>query len=253
MLGIATRISGLLALRNRLVASSAARLLWAAPPSASFLVGYYGSAWLTTSVPRRDPATGLDLLMPCVPAFVWVYLAGLFLPFAPLLLLPQRQLPRMALAYSALIGAAAISFLALPTDGAALRASCADPGWALLAVYRFDPPTNLFPSLHVGLPTLACLCLKQATRAGPRWSPPSRRHRRSRFASSSNTCWPTSWPAPFSPGSPTGSRWPVRARWQASPEHQGTGPAARRSRRAPDRLHHPHHPAPSDSRYCRSA
>ena len=162
MLGIATRISGLLALRNRLVASSAARLLWAAPPSASFLVGYYGSAWLTTSVPRRDPATGLDLLMPCVPAFVWVYLAGLFLPFAPLLLLPQRQLPRMALAYSALIGAAAISFLALPTDGAALRASCADPGWALLAVYRFDPPTNLFPSLHVGLPTLACLCLKQA-------------------------------------------------------------------------------------------
>jgi hypothetical protein len=102
-------------------------------------------------------------------AFVWIYLLGLILPFIPALLLPLPLLPRAAVAYGALIGSATMVFSLFPTDGRYLRSACGDPDWPLDLVYRLDPATNLFPSLHVGLATLVVLCLRHVQ---SRWTAP---------------------------------------------------------------------------------
>ena len=132
----------------------------AVAPILCFIVGYYGSAVLTSATARVDPSLRLDLLAPCVPALVWVYLGGIVLPFAPILLLPRRLLSKAALAYIFVLGAATIAFFTIPTDGTLLRASCIEPSWPLVLVYQLDPPTNMLPSLHVALCTLAYFCLK---------------------------------------------------------------------------------------------
>lgn len=101
----------------------------------------------------------IDRLIPCAPDVVWLYLIGLAAPFLPLFALPRSVLPKAMTSYCLLILSAATLFSAFPTDAMPLRALCGDPAWPLALVYRFDPATNMFPSLHVGLATLSCLWL----------------------------------------------------------------------------------------------
>jgi len=145
---------------------AASRLLWAAVPLGCFVGGYYGAAIATAAVTRVDPVMAIDRLIPCAPDFVWVYLAGLAAPFLPLFALPRSLLPKAMASYSLLILTAVVLFLVFPTDAGSLRALCGDPPWSLALLYRLDPATNMFPSLHVGLATLSCLWLVEA---GSRW------------------------------------------------------------------------------------
>jgi hypothetical protein len=134
--------------------------LWAA--------GYYFSPHLFPRHFYLNQALSLDVVIPCVPALVWVYLASLVFPFVPALLTPAALLNRAFLAYTLLVTCSSAFFAFLPTDGRLLRHGCpGDANCMLATVQKYDPAFNLFPSLHLGFATLAALCI---LRTHPRWA-----------------------------------------------------------------------------------
>lgn len=131
---------------------------------------------------HADAARAHDLLIPFDDALpfigwmVWIYLAGLLLMTAPLFVLQAPLLRRTALSYAGVIAASLACFALFPTLSVRQRAA-ADPAgldaasaWALRMLHQIDPPTNLFPSLHVSLCTLATRALAEARPHGaPLW------------------------------------------------------------------------------------
>lgn len=119
-----------------------------------------------------DPSTALDAAIPFAGWAVWIYLGALVWIGLPALLLGPALFRRAALAYAVAIATALVCFALLPSTAPLLRAQASPAGqplataWALAALHRIDPPTNLLPSLHMALACLASIALAQQH---PRW------------------------------------------------------------------------------------
>jgi hypothetical protein len=137
-------------------------------------LGYFSLAPLPA---RFDPSTALDLRLPFVGAFLWVYLAGIVWIILPACLIRSRRRYReTASAYAIALLVAFICFALMPTATPSLRlqaATAAPGGWtgtALALLHRIDGPSNVLPSLHVALAWLAAHALVSppALRSGMR-------------------------------------------------------------------------------------
>ncbi|TFW17242.1 phosphatase PAP2 family protein [Duganella callida] len=155
---------------------AAERAAWGAGLLVLWAAGYFGIG-LAPARLALDTSTAWDAAVPFVGASVWIYLAGLAMMAAPLWLLPcRRLLRRTGMAYALTILVSLACFALCPASSARLRAAIdlehMDPvsGWALRALHAIDPPTNLFPSLHVSLCALAAFALGEAAPpARPAW------------------------------------------------------------------------------------
>jgi membrane-associated phospholipid phosphatase len=127
-----------------------------------FVAGYFGVGLAADPKESHDFATPIDGKIPFVAYSVWLYL-GLFpAALAPIFFVRSPQLfRRAALAYAFAIVVSLILFLAYPVTSAGLRTACSTDAnsnascWAVSVLYSFDPPHNLFPSLHISIAVLA--------------------------------------------------------------------------------------------------
>jgi hypothetical protein len=131
-------------------------------------IGYFFLGARPQQTSAFDPSTALDLWIPFAGWVVWPYLlsiAGILLPAA---LVRSRELfSRTAVAYALAILLSFLVFYLLPTDATSLRSQAVTcrcgslTDWAIDTLYAIDPPTNLLPSLHVSLATLAALAVSK--------------------------------------------------------------------------------------------
>jgi len=138
---------------------------------AFFSAGYFGLGWATDATKARELSTAWDGCIPFVAETIWIYLA--IFPFAlcPLFFVRCPWLIRRgALAYTFVMSVSFLCFSLFPVTSTDLRmpaealdVSRASP-WAVSVVYRFDPPYNLFPSLHLSLASLAAFLVWKAWR-----------------------------------------------------------------------------------------
>lgn len=149
----------------------AERVLIAVTVSTLWTGGYHLIGWRTDPTRATSLATGLDRAIPFVPESVYlyglVYGAALYPLFA---LRSRRLLHRTTLSYLLVIGASFACFALFPVSCASLRPPLEGldertlHGWALRLIYTLDPPTNLFPSLHVGLAAIGAASVRRASR-----------------------------------------------------------------------------------------
>jgi len=137
-----------------------------------FITGYFGVGLNVDPAAASDFGTALDRRIPFIAATVWVYLWVFPASLLPLFLVRCKHLfRRTLLAYGIAIAVSLIFFIALPVTSIALRADAAELDLtrssprAVAAVYRLDPPVNLFPSLHLSIAALAALSAFKARRA----------------------------------------------------------------------------------------
>ena len=117
---------------------------------------------LTVRMPARHvPLTVVDSMVPFLPWTFWIYGSVYFIYAASCIL--QDDLFRLRVFLYAYLLATVVSsliFLALPTTYPREPFPVDPSGWtgAALTWFRLiDPPTNCFPSMHVGSATLATL------------------------------------------------------------------------------------------------
>ena len=145
----------------------AARLWLTLTGAAGFALCYYGAAWLSWRDPVTIGATVVDVSLPCLPSFVWVYALGIAWPLLLPWILPRAHWRHAMLGFAMVSTASACIWLLLPSDGSALRLQCAGYArWELDLLYRLDTPTRLFPSLHIGYAVLTSACIAAAL---PAW------------------------------------------------------------------------------------
>jgi hypothetical protein len=155
-----------------LIRRAAPRALGSIAVAAFFVAGYFGVGRSLDPGPARELRCALDDRIPFVEASVWVYLAVFPASLLPLFVVRSPQLfRRTLLAYAAAIAVSLILFAAMPVTSSRLRVDRAelDParasGRAVAALYRIDPPVNLFPSLHLSIAVLAALSAWRARRS----------------------------------------------------------------------------------------
>lgn len=144
------------------------RCLLVAAVLSLFVGGYFLIAWAVDPCAARSLRTPLDDRIPFVPESVFVYLVvypGALFPVFVVRSAPLLR--RVATSYALTILLAFACFLALPVTSVGLRAGLEGLGdgfavWAVRMLYALDPPTNLFPSLHLALVTLAVLSARKA-------------------------------------------------------------------------------------------
>lgn len=150
---------------------AARRALQAASLGALFVLGYFGIGLSVDPERARALATPLDGAIPFVRnsifLYAWTYTA-LFFPLFSIRC--PRLFDRVALSYAIVLAVALPCFAAFPVTAVGLRApvSILDPSrfadWGVLLNYALDPPTNLFPSLHLAIVTVAAGALWKARR-----------------------------------------------------------------------------------------
>lgn len=147
------------------------RALWVGLLATFFFAGYFGIGYGVDPARAGSLRTAFDDAVPFVPEAVFAYVsvyAGLLLPLFTVRC--PRLFRRVALSYAAVIGIALMCFAAFPVGAASLRPVLPrrpEEGFALWGVrllYAIDPPTNLFPSIHLAIPTLAALAAWEARR-----------------------------------------------------------------------------------------
>jgi hypothetical protein len=136
-----------------------------------FVAGYFGVGLHADPSRARGLRTFLDERIPFVAGSVWVYLWMFPASLLPLFVVRcPRLFRRTIIAYGAAIAASLILFVAMPVTSIGLRADAAAldvkrfTPWAVSVLYRFDPPYNLFPSLHLSIAALAALSAWKASR-----------------------------------------------------------------------------------------
>jgi hypothetical protein len=151
---------------------AAERALSAIGVAAFFVAGYFGVGLSLDPARARELRTALDDRIPFVAGSVWIYLWVFPAAFLPLFVVRSQELfRRTILAYATAIAASIVMFIAIPVTSAHLRADRASldatraSPWAVLTLYRIDPPLNLFPSLHLSIATLAALSALKARKA----------------------------------------------------------------------------------------
>lgn len=124
-----------------------------------------------------DPTTGhvlrtpLDEAIPFLPwtvhLYSWVYTSMLI----PLFTVRSGALfQRVALAYMLVVLVSLATFLIYPVTALGFRPdvgyldASTFTNWAVKLTFHIDPPTNLFPSLHVSIATIALLSTWKARR-----------------------------------------------------------------------------------------
>jgi membrane-associated phospholipid phosphatase len=134
-----------------------------------FAGGYFAVASAPNSANARTLAFALDGRIPFVPESVFVYVLVYSAALSPLFLVRCRRLfRRTALAFAVAIGLALPCFLLWPVTSMGLRPplETLDPArfveWGVMLLYTWDPPLNLFPSLHIALAVLAGLAAWKA-------------------------------------------------------------------------------------------
>jgi membrane-associated phospholipid phosphatase len=115
--------------------------------------------------------TRMDDAIPFIPSTVVVYLSAFLAVFQPVVFVrPIELFRRTAIAYALAIALSITVFLAIPMSADSLRinATSLDTSrlfpWLVARLYALDPPTNLFPSLHVSLTLLAAVSVWMTSR-----------------------------------------------------------------------------------------
>lgn len=135
---------------------------------AAFLGVYLGcNAWAASRAAPLPLHLAVEMRIPFVPSFLWIYLSPLLLwPLQPLRLEAEaiRGLTRRLLLALLL---AAPCFLLVPARLGFPRVLPEDPVLAQLygLLHRVDAPHNLVPSLHVASAALVLLAFRDATPA----------------------------------------------------------------------------------------
>jgi PAP2 superfamily len=140
------------------------RVSWTIGLGAVWAVGYFIIGNLTPRAAAFDPSVMLDAWIPFVGWAIWPYLLGIVGIASPACLIHSPGLFfRIAVAFAMVIALSFLCFLLLPTDATNLRQHASTSGldsptaWAINTLHAIDPPTDLLPSLHVSLATLAAI------------------------------------------------------------------------------------------------
>ncbi len=127
----------------------------------SLSVGVYSAinTWVDSHLSPRMLPTPIDDLVPFVTASVLAYGGIYALALTPLCLLQDRRvLMRSAAAYGVLLASAVPWWFLFPVTVPRTPVPVEDVlSWGVAFVRYFDPPTNCFPSMHVGETVLAAL------------------------------------------------------------------------------------------------
>lgn len=136
-----------------------------------FVAAYFGVGLSTDPQRASESVSPLDEHIPFIAYSVWVYLWVFPSALIPLFVVRCRRLfRRAALAYAIAITVCIIFFAAFPTTSVRLRAPPAmldvtrPSDWAVSILYSFDPPYNLFPSLHLSIAALAAFSAWKAAK-----------------------------------------------------------------------------------------
>jgi membrane-associated phospholipid phosphatase len=133
---------------------------------AFWALGYFSLGARAETVRTLDPSIPLDALIPFVGWAVWPYLLGIACIGLPAVLVRSPALFReTAIAYAIAIGLSFLCFFLAPTEAESLRTQIAladlddYTAAAVSMLHAIDPSTNLVPSLHVSLATVAACAL----------------------------------------------------------------------------------------------
>lgn len=140
-------------------------LLWTA--------GYHGIGRWVDPARAASLETPLDLAIPFVPESVYLYGLVYVVALLPAFVVRDRLLFRsVCAAYAAVIGTSLLAFALFPVSVVGFRpepaqaAALLEPvsltSWLVHTVYVLDPPTNGFPSLHVGLALVSAIGVSRA-------------------------------------------------------------------------------------------
>ena len=149
------------------------RVVYTAGLGAFWALGYFTlGAWAQTPG-TFDPSFALDALIPFAGWAVWPYLLGIAWIALPAALIRSPLLFRQtAQAYALVMVLCFVCFVLVPAEAAGLRGQASTIGldavtaWAVRTLHAVDPDTNLLPSLHVSLATVAAFAL---LRQYPAW------------------------------------------------------------------------------------
>jgi PAP2 superfamily protein len=157
--------------RAPLLNARAERALSSAAVIALFVTGYFAIGRSIRPGSAHDLTTTWDRRIPFAAWTVWIYLWLFPASLLPLFVVRCPRLFRRTIAaYAIVIVASLAVFAAFPVTSERLRASAGtlDAGrlspWAVGALYRLDPPVNLFPSLHLSIAAIAALSAWTASR-----------------------------------------------------------------------------------------
>ena len=147
------------------------RALLSAAVIALFVTGYFAIGRGVAPETAHDLTTAWDLKIPFVAWTVWIYLWLFPAALLPLFVVRCPRLFRRTIAaYTIVIVVSLAVFATFPVTSRHLReaAGALDAArlspWAVLTLYRLDPPLNLFPSLHLSIALLAALSAWTASR-----------------------------------------------------------------------------------------
>lgn len=136
-----------------------------------FIAGYFSVGLSRDPVRASELVSSLDEHIPFIARSVWVYLWMFPSALIPLFVVRCRRLfRRTAFAYATAITVSFIFFAAFPTTSVRLRAAPAmldvarPSDWVVSILYSFDPPYNLFPSLHLSIAVLAAFSAWKAAK-----------------------------------------------------------------------------------------
>ncbi len=153
------------------------RVALAGAIATAWIAGYHAIGWTTDLDRAVRLDTALDRAIPFVPQTVYLYGLVYGASLYPLFVIRSRALLwRAAAAYVLVIAASLLCFVVFPVTCAGFRppTEAIDArtlhGWGVRLIYDLDPPTNLFPSLHVGL---AAVGAAATWRASPRLAVPA--------------------------------------------------------------------------------
>jgi membrane-associated phospholipid phosphatase len=149
------------------------RVMCSAGLGAFWALGYFSLGTRAQPSGTFDPSIALDALIPFAAWAVWPYLLGIAWIALPAALICSPLLFRQtAEAYVFVMVLCFVCFVLVPAEAAGLRGQASSIGsdaltaWAVRTLYAVDPGTNLLPSLHVSLATVAACAL---VRQYPAW------------------------------------------------------------------------------------
>jgi len=137
-------------------------LRWAGWAGVAFFAVYPATNWLASQrALTLQLYVPLELGVPFIPQFIWLYVSMYVLFLAPLFVLPAGCMPALGRQLVAGTLISGLLFLLLPARLGFERVVPADPLYAAMyaMIFRLDQPYNLVPSLHLvfsGAIALAC-------------------------------------------------------------------------------------------------
>jgi membrane-associated phospholipid phosphatase len=144
---------------------------WALAVPLAFAAGYFGIATRFDAARATTLLTPLDAAIPFVPQAIFVYVVVYPLALYPLFVIRSLELLRRTICAYAIVMVVSLGcYVLLPVTAAELRSGVGvlDPTrfdtWGVKLLFTLDPPSNLFPSLHVAMATLAGLAALRAHR-----------------------------------------------------------------------------------------